>query len=106
MGYTIILVLITVGISIAGFNNESVINKLILWPRFMDKPKEYYRLLTSGFVHADWNHLIFNMITLFFIGRSIEESMYIGEKLPILYLSGIIIASLPSFLKNRNNSYY
>jgi membrane associated rhomboid family serine protease len=106
MSYTIILVLITVGISIAGFNNETVINKLILWPRVMDKPGEYYRLLTSGFIHADWNHLIFNMLTMFFIGQSIEGSMYVGEKLPILYLSGIVIASLPSFLKNRNNSYY
>ena len=106
MSYTIILTLITVGISIAGFNNEAIINKLILWPRYMDSPKEYYRLLTSGFIHADWNHLLFNMFTLFFIGRSLEEGMYLGEKLPILYLSGIIIASLPSFLKNRHNSYY
>ena len=106
MSYTIILILITVGISIAGFNNESIINKLILWPRYMDSPKEYYRLLTSGFIHADWNHLIFNMFTLFFFGRAVEGMMEIGLQLPMLYLSGIIIASLPSFLKNRNNSYY
>jgi len=106
MSYTIILILITVAISIGGFNNETIINKLILWPRYMDSPKEYYRLLTSGFIHADWNHLIFNMFTLYFCGRSIEDFISIGLQLPVLYLTGIIIASLPSFLKNRNNSYY
>lgn len=103
MTYTLILVLLTVGISIAGFNNENIINKLILWPRYMDSPKEYYRLLTSGFIHADWNHLLFNMFSLFFFAQTIE---YLEILLPILYLSGIVVASLPSFLKNRNNSYY
>ncbi len=106
MSYTLILVLITVGISIAGFNNETIINKLILWPRYMDSPKEYYRLLTSGFIHADWNHLIFNMFSFFFFSSTIEDGLHIGVLLPVLYLSGIVIASLPSFLKNRNNSYY
>ncbi|MCF8449441.1 MAG: rhomboid family intramembrane serine protease [Taibaiella sp.] len=104
MTFTIIIVAITVILSIAAFNNETIINKLILWPRQMDNPQEYYRLLTSGFIHADWNHLLFNMITLFYMGRWAEYIL--GAGFLTLYLSGIIIASLPSFLKNRNNSYY
>lgn len=104
MTFTIIIVAITVILSIAAFNNETIINKLILWPRQMDNPQEYYRLLTSGFIHADWNHLLFNMITLFYMGRWAEYIL--GAGFLTLYLTGIIIASLPSFLKNRNNSYY
>ncbi|MBE2290251.1 MAG: rhomboid family intramembrane serine protease [Chitinophagaceae bacterium] len=104
MSFTLITVIITVAISIAAFNNESLVNKLILWPRYMHDPQEYYRLLTSGFIHADWNHLIFNMVSLYFIGSSAESILGMGFL--TLYLTGIIISSLPSFLKHRNNSYY
>lgn len=104
MGLTIIIIAITVLISIAAFNNTDLENKLILWPRYMDNPAEYYRLLTSGFIHADWNHLLFNMFSLYFVGQSVE--MQIGMQMVTLYLTGIIVSSLPSFLKNRHNSHY
>lgn len=104
MSFTLITVILTVAISIAAFNNENLVNKLILWPRYMNDPQEYYRLLTSGFIHADWNHLIFNMVSLYFIGSSAESILGMGFL--TLYLTGIIISSLPSFLKHRNNSYY
>jgi membrane associated rhomboid family serine protease len=101
---TLVVVAVTAIVSIATFSNQDLENKLILWPRYMDSPKEYYRLLTSGFIHADWNHLIFNMLSLYFIGQYAE--MMLGVGFINLYLTGIIVASLPSFLKNRNNSYY
>ncbi len=104
---TIILVAVTVLISIAAFNNEEIYNKLILWPKAMHgNPAEYYRLLSSGFIHADWNHLLFNMFTLYFAGESAEGSIGSGGLFMLLYLTGIIVASLPSFIKNRNNNYY
>lgn len=109
MSLTLIIILVTVGISYTAFNNDNLMSKLILWPRMMNEPKEYYRLITSGFIHADYQHLIFNMITLYFFGSNVEmvtnmlghSSLYV-----ILYLSGIVAASLPSFLKNRDNNYY
>lgn len=107
--FTIALVLITVLISIPAMNDERLVNKLILWPRKMTNPGEYYRLLTSGFIHADWTHLFFNMFTLFFIGKNVEYAfsristpwLYV-----LLYLSGIVIASLPSFFTHRSNPVY
>lgn len=107
MSYTLIIIIVTAIVSIAAFSNKDLENKLILWPRKMDTPDQYYRLLTSGFIHSDWNHLIFNMFTLYSFGR-IVESYYLdsGILYIILYLSAIVIASLPSFLKNRNNSFY
>jgi membrane associated rhomboid family serine protease len=109
MNFTIIIIIVTVLITIAAFNNDSLMNKLILWPRQMASPREYYRLITSGFIHADWNHLIFNMLTLFFFGPTVE--MIFGQLgnsflYVVLYLTAIVVSSLPSFLKNRNNSYY
>ncbi len=101
---TFLIIAVTVIVSMAAFNNTTLENKLILWPRYMDNPKEYYRLLTSGFIHADWSHLLFNMFSLYFVGQSVESQ--IGLQFVVLYLTGIIISSLPSFLKNRNNDYY
>ncbi len=106
---TIILVVITVLTSLAGFNDERLINRLILWPSRMKSAGESHRLLSSGFIHADGAHLFFNMFTLFFIGSGVEAAyeyrlswlLYL-----VLYLAGIVVASLPSFLKNRENPYY
>ena len=110
MSYTLILIAITVFVSLLAFKNESLYSKLILWPMIMTEPKEYYRLLSSGFIHADGMHLIFNMITLWFFGR-VAESYFMMAGIPIvlfpiLYLAGIVAASLPSFVKNKDNGYY
>lgn len=109
LSFTYILLAITIGISIAAFNNNNLLNKLILYPKVMQNPAEYYRFLTSGFIHADWQHLLFNMLTFFFIGPYIETYfLELGNRMHFLelYLLGIIVASIPSFIKNKNNSYY
>jgi membrane associated rhomboid family serine protease len=110
MSFTLLIIVITALTSFSAFNNEALFNKLILWPGKMDSPNEYYRFLTSGFIHADWNHLFFNMFTLFFFGRFVEAAFAdIGlnqAMFVILYITGTIAASLPSFIKHKNNSYY
>ncbi len=117
MNYILVIVVITALISIAGFSNEQVVNKLILWPGQMHNPAEYHRLLSHGFIHADIMHLAFNMISLYFFGANVQFTFgsggelsgrgdYAGTIIITLYLSAIIIASLPTFLKNRNNNYY
>ena len=67
---TIILIAVTVLVSWQAFERPKLIDRLILWPPAIDRKKQFDRLLTHGFVHADWQHLLFNMITLFFFGRS------------------------------------
>jgi membrane associated rhomboid family serine protease len=110
MSYTLIILIITVLVSIVAFRNEELFNKLILWPKRMYQSKEYYRLLTSGFIHADQIHLIFNMIALFFFGPIVEQYFKgVGIPVflfPVLYLVGIIAASIPSLLKHKNDGYY
>ncbi len=106
---TLLLVIVTVLVSIAGFRNPQLIDKTILWPARMEGPADYYRFLTSGFIHQDTMHLVFNMFTLYFMGGYVE-SLYAAMGMPFayvgLYLAGIVASSIPSFLKNRNNSYY
>jgi len=107
--FTTMLVVITVAVSLLAFSNHQLLDKLMLWPRAMHKPEEYYRLLTSGFIHADFAHLLFNMISLFFVGSYVEQAfMMISNRnlYLLMYLAGIVVASLPSFFKHRNNPYY
>ncbi len=110
IAFTITLVIITVLLSIAAFNDRRLADKLILWPARMHRANEYYRLLSSGFIHADWMHLSFNMITLFFIGQYVESAFVAWRITPwlyvFMYLTGIVVASLPSFYKHRENPYY
>lgn len=109
MDYTLIIIVITAIVSFSAFNNDNLYYKLILWPKRMHSGTEYYRLITSGFIHADYQHLFFNMFTLFFFGRLVERILLAVDKgilFPFIYLTGIIISSLPSFLKNRHNNNY
>ncbi|OSZ78435.1 rhomboid family intramembrane serine protease [Chitinophagaceae bacterium IBVUCB1] len=109
MTYSLLFVVVTVLVSLAAFNNGNLMNKLILWPAGMDKPNEYYRLITCGFIHADYIHLAFNMLALYMFGQQVEALYaYIGKPylFPVLYLAGIIASSLPSYAKHKNNSYY
>lgn len=109
MSFTLIIIVITAIISFAAFNNELLMNRLILWPRRMDSINEYYRLLTSGFIHGDIGHLAFNMLTLYFFGDVVEKIYGMMGKAPmfiVLYITGIIVSSIPTYIKHRNNGYY
>jgi membrane associated rhomboid family serine protease len=110
VAFTVTLVIVTALLSIPAFNDTRLKDRLILWPAKMHKPEEYYRLLSSGFIHADWMHLFFNMFTLFFIGRFVEAEFMSYGITPwlyvLMYLAGIVVASLPSFIKHRDNPYY
>lgn len=113
MSTTIILIAITVLISLTAFSNRNLMDKLLLWPAAMRSPGQLYRLLTAGFVHADTMHLVFNMITLYFFGANLEKAFsyilgarYATPAFLILYLLGIIISCIPSWLKKKNNPAY
>lgn len=106
---TIAILLATCAISFLAFKNEKLINDLILWPPAISRGKQYYRLVTYGFIHADGTHLLFNMITLYFFGSLVEQfvSNYIGTLGFILfYLSAIVVSILPTFMQNANNPAY
>lgn len=96
-------------ISIMAFNNRYLFVKLKHWPYEEFRQKEYYRWLTSGFVHADPTHLIFNMVTLYFFGDLVEQWFSIlfpefGSMLFLLfYLAAIVAASSATYVKYRES---
>ncbi|RPE81879.1 rhomboid family intramembrane serine protease [Vulcaniibacterium tengchongense] len=106
---TLALIAVTVLVSWLAFQRPRLIERLILWPPAVDRQRQYDRLLTHGLVHADWGHLLFNMITLFFFGRVIESVVggLIGPLgFVLFYLSAIVVAILPSYLRHRHDPHY
>ncbi len=111
MGFslTIALVAVTVSVSWLAFNNPRLLDRLLLWPPAIERRHQYDRLLTHGFVHADWQHLLFNMITLYFFGRAVEGvfTELIGRAgFALFYLSAIVVAILPTYLRHRHDPRY
>ncbi len=106
---TLVLIGITVLVSWLAFNNMRLLERLILWPPAIRQRHQYDRLITHGFVHADFQHLLFNMITLYFFGRLIEQFFadYIGHAgFALFYLSALLVAILPTYLRHIDDQSY
>ncbi len=105
------IVIVTCLISFLAFRFSRVKKALIFWPPAIDMKHEYYRFFTHGLIHANGMHLVFNMITLFFFGRFLDV-IYRGELglqyyyYPILYVSAIVVASIPSYIKHKEDFNY
>lgn len=105
---TYLIIGFTVAFSLWAFNNSDVFHKCKHWPYEEARSGEYYRWLTSGFLHGDNMHLLFNMITLYFFGRVVEQ--WFGVLFPgvgpllfvFFYLISIVAASLGTYYKYRN----
>ena len=108
---TIALIAVNVIVSLIAMNNQDVMSKAIMWPYGVKRHSQFYRFISSGFIHADYMHLFFNMFTLFFFGKAIEVYFsYYGLGGNIAYLSlyflGLIASDLPTYLKQRDNYNY
>lgn len=106
---TYVLIAATVLVSWLAFDNPKAKQRLLLWPPAVERHRQYDRLLTHGFVHADWQHLLFNMLTLYLFGRNIEVVMteLVGPVVFVFfYLSAIVVAILPSYLRHRRDPNY
>lgn len=107
---TLVLIAVTAVVSWLAFKDRRLVDRLILWPPAIAERRQYWRLASYGFLHADLPHLLFNMVTLFFFGREIERVMLLltGNVLtyPLFYLAALVVSILPSYLRNRSNRNY
>jgi membrane associated rhomboid family serine protease len=105
----LIIIAATCLVSILAFNNRNLLQQLILWPPALSRDHQYYRLVSYGFLHADPQHLLFNMLTLYFFGNFMEGlyTRYLGPfGFALFYAGGLIVSILPTYLRNRDNSRY
>ncbi len=113
---TIFIIIITSLISILAFSNEEILNRSQLNPYQVYHKKQWYRVITHGFVHADWVHLFVNMFVLFSFGKSVENifsqlesnQIILSSSLSylLLYFIAMILATIPSIIKQKNNHWY
>ena len=103
---TIIIIIITCLISIVAFSNEKVTNDMIFYPARMKGGREMHRLITHGFIHADFIHLGVNMLTLYFFGSVAEMLIFTKAQYIILYITAIPAASLFDLFKQKDNYNY
>lgn len=111
---TIIIIGITVLFSFQAFKNYHLFDRYKFQPQAILHGKQYDRLLTSGFLHVDTTHLLFNMLTLYFFANVVINffAMQFGNLstgavvFAIVYLASIIGGNLLALLFQKDNPRY
>lgn len=113
MSLTVIFMIIIGGITLYAWQNPHLQNKWMMNPYQVVQRRQYYRLLSSGFLHSNQTHLIFNMIALYFFGQNVEYMYAHLFEQPLgtvffvaLFVAGIIISSIPAMIKHKDNPHY
>lgn len=73
---------------------------------YLLRGKEYYRLITSMFLHANIGHLVNNMILLYFGGEMVEKTVGKVRFLILFFLSGICGNMLSAMYEAATGGYY
>jgi membrane associated rhomboid family serine protease len=85
--------------------DRKLLESLMLRPYDFARKRKLYTIITSGLIHADMGHLIFNMLTFFFFAFYLEAAT--GHwQFALIYFVSMIVADIPSIIKNRNNDLY
>lgn len=110
---TLVLIVITVAVSFYAWSNPGLFARLMMNPYHISVGKQYYRFITSGLIHKDHLHLIFNMFSFYFFGTAIERifTLLFGQSMGIvyyllLYIGAIIVSDMPTYFKQKSNRHY
>lgn len=112
MYITYVLIGITTLVSFYAFSSPALMSGLIMNPYYTERHRQYYRFITSGFIHKDHVHLLWNMFSFYFFGTAIERKFHEefgtsgGLYFIALYILAIIVSDIPTYFKNRNNPGY
>jgi membrane associated rhomboid family serine protease len=124
LSLTLIIIIITVLVSMQGFRDSAFLMKFSFSPYEVKHHKRLEKLVTHMFVHADWPHLIFNMMSFYFLGDAllnlkayptyqisaglIETYGFFQGNMHffILYFFGGIFATIWPMIKNQDNPSY
>lgn len=109
----LILIGLTVLVSAYALSKPAFMDVWILEPALMARRGQWYRFLTSGFLHADWGHLLFNMFAFYSFSPVVLGALAgnFGQ-LPglgwflLLYLGGIVLSDVPTYYRHRRDPNY
>src|ERR1700730_17716344 len=101
----LIILIVTIVVSVIGLSSPKVIERSLLRPYLVARGSGYAGLITSGFVHANVGHLVFNLITFYSFGFPLERG--IGSvRFVALYFSALLVSGLGTCFKHRNEPGY
>jgi membrane associated rhomboid family serine protease len=102
----LVIFAITLVASLAGlYAAPQVIERSLFRPYWFLRRRQYETIITSGFVHADLPHLIFNMLTFYFFAFPLERQIG-SARFAALYLIGLVVSDLGTWHKHRRDPQY
>lgn len=102
---TLILLMANLGASLYAFQNPGFMYKYMFRIDAILERKEYFRLLSSGFLHGSQNHLLVNMLSLYFCGTGVEQ-IFGPVWFSVIYFGSLVGGNLLSLLMHRYNGSY
>ncbi|MDM1557224.1 rhomboid family intramembrane serine protease [Chryseobacterium indologenes] len=103
--FVLIIIAITCVFSYMGFNNTLLFEKYKFNVGAIVNRKEYIRLISSAFLHADFMHLFFNMLSLYFFQGVVVH--FFGEiGFLIIYFGSMILGNLFSLQIYQKQPWY
>jgi membrane associated rhomboid family serine protease len=106
MSVAAIILVVTVVVSLAGlYGSPKIVERSLFRPFWFLRKKQYETIVTSGLVHADLPHLIFNLVTFYFFAFQLEKQIG-SARFGALYLIGLVASDIGTYFKHRNNPEY
>ena len=110
MSVAIVIIAITGIVSFICFNDWKLRNQLVFSAAAVKERGEYYRFISSAFVHSGWIHLLLNMYILYVFGSFAEYTFtfmfgkaFAAAAVLIFYLLCIIAANLYNYYRHQDN---
>jgi membrane associated rhomboid family serine protease len=106
MSVALVILLVTAGVSLAGlYGSPKLIEQSLFRPYWFLRRRQYATIVTSGLVHADLPHLIFNLVTFYFFAFQLERQIGSARFLA-LYLIGLVVSDVGTYFKHRHEPEY
>ncbi len=94
-----------IAISLIGLTSPRVLDWAMLRPYFIARRTRTWGLVTSGFVHADLGHLLFNLITFYSFAFPLERVLG-TTRFVALYVLGLLVSNVGTTVKHRDDPEY
>jgi membrane associated rhomboid family serine protease len=102
----LVIFAVTIVVSLlALYASPKIAERSLFRPYWFLRRRQYATLITSGLVHADLPHLIFNMMTFFFFAFQLERRIG-SAAFAALYLAGKLFSNAGTYVKHRNDPEY
>jgi membrane associated rhomboid family serine protease len=96
---------LTIVTSLIAWQYEDLFRLFALNPWSLVRERRFYTLLTSGLIHADGGHLVFNMLSFYFFALTLERWIGHGQFFT-LYFASMVLSNISTVVRNRNNRDY